>query len=846
MRNESDASLAKILAGGPLSEDEILRRLCEAGADDPEAEFDAQTDEIGCPAGSLTDDRWVWLPALMSTRILTHRVSADEVTLDMLEIAPDLGPLTDLCDNDQFGRFTDGSHTQIALPLLDDELLESRGIPPESVDVNGVLLLAPGTLAELGVSEGELVGLRLTERGFAVEAIEAEAHLDVGARLAALLDDEPTELDSAIWTLCTDDAALFTQPLPPLSEIADSQGLARRGAFLAPAGFDFELWNFEGGCELLAERYGLDEEDAVALYTLTKLYERLSLLIETAQDDTLSEELSADDEDVADIGAFARLGGELGAVLADPRMAALLVSETAGRDHDGAAALGLLAETLEPQVPRPARVACRWLRAVALEMIGDVEAAETELLAAESLDSDWAPVLYDLARYASDRGDVERGLSLLRRAGAEPDDPLVTLLERHRVAPRGDLGRNDACWCGSGRKYKRCHLGREPLPLADRAEWLYTKATHHALLSDWRDLVNEVVEERSRYAADDREVLAALADPLVIDATLFEGGAFEHFLEVRGSLLPEDERLLAEQWLLVDRSVFEVERVRRDQGVTVRDVRTGDTHEVREKTASRQLTAGQLICARVLPAGDTMLFFGGVEPVALHERDTLIDLLDAGPDPVDLVALLTRRFAPPALTNTEGDPLVICRATVHVSDPAAIKAALDETYDRVEDEKPPQWFEHVTTHGMERIRATVVLDGATLTAETNSEKRMDRVLATLASLDPGCEVVEDSREPVGDVRNAAELAAQMPVTGEGAFDPDSPEVVAALDELIRTYETMWLDEPIPALDGHTPRQAADDPTRRDDLIRLLDTFPAGEAAHGGMDADRLRAALGLG
>ena len=32
------------------------------------------------------------------------------------------------------------------------------------------------------------------------------------------------------------------------------------------------------------------------------------------------------------------------------------------------------------------------------------------------------------------------------------------------------LGRNDPCWCGSGIKYKRCHLGRErqpPLPVSD-------------------------------------------------------------------------------------------------------------------------------------------------------------------------------------------------------------------------------------------------------------------------------------------------------------------------------------------------------------------------------------------
>ncbi len=24
-----------------------------------------------------------------------------------------------------------------------------------------------------------------------------------------------------------------------------------------------------------------------------------------------------------------------------------------------------------------------------------------------------------------------------------------------------DLGRNDICWCGSGKKYKRCHLDKD-------------------------------------------------------------------------------------------------------------------------------------------------------------------------------------------------------------------------------------------------------------------------------------------------------------------------------------------------------------------------------------------------
>ncbi len=84
--------------------------------------------------------------------------------------------------------------------------------------------------------------------------------------------------------------------------------------------------------------------------------------------------------------------------------------------------------------------------------------------------------------------------------------------------------------------------------------------------------------ERTRYAVDEDDDFAGMADPLVMDAVLFEGGAFEDFLVVRGALLPDDERALAEQWLLTDRSVFEVEEVHRGEGLTVRDVRTGDRH----------------------------------------------------------------------------------------------------------------------------------------------------------------------------------------------------------------------------------------------------------------------------
>ena len=36
---------------------------------------------------------------------------------------------------------------------------------------------------------------------------------------------------------------------------------------------------------------------------------------------------------------------------------------------------------------------------------------------------------------------------------SEPVEPF------RNAAPK--IGRNDPCWCGSGKKYKKCHLGKD-------------------------------------------------------------------------------------------------------------------------------------------------------------------------------------------------------------------------------------------------------------------------------------------------------------------------------------------------------------------------------------------------
>jgi hypothetical protein len=111
------------------------------------------------PVVQLIDDRWVWLPTLLAGRVFTHRVEADELTHDILYITPDLDPVTELCNHHtQDQQLTDRSPVQLVHGYEDE--LDGRGIPLDLFAEVGALLLAPGTVAALGVADGELIGLR--------------------------------------------------------------------------------------------------------------------------------------------------------------------------------------------------------------------------------------------------------------------------------------------------------------------------------------------------------------------------------------------------------------------------------------------------------------------------------------------------------------------------------------------------------------------------------------------------------------------------------------------------------------------------------------------------------------
>jgi len=259
--------------------------------EDPGGELDEALDHGDGLAALLADGRWAWLPALLAGRVFTHRLRADEVCHDVLTMCPDLEPLSVLLECEDYQWLADGTPIGVVLEAFDADVLDEREIPVEVLDEDGGLLLPPGYLFGKGLRAGEVIGIGLSADGLRLTAVDESGAGSAGlARLGTVLGtvvvgraDEPVELDTAVWTACAREPELFTEATLPLSEALGRCGLSWQGDWLASAGFDFDGWFVQNKVGALADRHGLDEDEALAVAATVSLYEQIAELHAAAQ-----------------------------------------------------------------------------------------------------------------------------------------------------------------------------------------------------------------------------------------------------------------------------------------------------------------------------------------------------------------------------------------------------------------------------------------------------------------------------------------------------------------------------------------------------------------------------------
>ncbi|MFC4605538.1 SEC-C metal-binding domain-containing protein [Rhodococcus kronopolitis] len=628
----TETAMSVLRARGPLSVDDFAGALAEQGLGSAEQAVEL----IGFledPALTvLADGRYAAADAVLEGRTLTHRLSAAEIESGILDVLPDLSPLTTLVEA---GSPDDDREFSVVFPDFDADVFTARGLTDAPAPELERLLLRPDALS--GCAAGDLIGIEVSGGALRLVRLDSPAtETDLADPLRRIIvDGTAGYVDAVALQLMADDPTLFATPAAPLTDLLTAAGYTCERDHIAVHGFDFEGYHRATRVGMVAREHELHADEAGAVVDFAYLVREVA-------------EAAALGEDPMVLAATrVAQSPESYAALEDPVSAAAALDLAARIEDDRTEALHAAAVALLEHAPRRTLPAAHWIAAKAADRLGDVEAAAAHYESALDRDPDWVPAIFDLALLAADGGDVTRAQSLLGRIEGGDAEALYEVLARYQPVEHPELGRNDKCWCGSGRKYKSCHLGRSDLSVDARAEWLYTKGQLFARTPELFDLVYSLAEIRAEYWSDEDGLAAALEGGLAVDVALFEAGIFDLFVSRRGDLLPPAELELARQWLAGRRSVYEVTATTPGESLTLQDVRGGDPVEVVDEWGSQNFAVGTVLCARLLPTGESVRAFGGMEPIDPSERDALLELLDSeDTEPDQLVDFLSRVFLP--------------------------------------------------------------------------------------------------------------------------------------------------------------------------------------------------------
>nr|MBA2321770.1 SEC-C domain-containing protein [Deltaproteobacteria bacterium] len=426
------------------------------------------------------------------------------------------------------------------------------------------------------------------------------------------------------------------------------------------------------------------------------------------------------------------------------------------------------------------------------------------------------------------------------------------------------IGRNEKCPCGSGKKYKQCCLVKQQQQQTsvrytseDRAEGLTALDAFCARrLAAERERVGLEVwgEDAARTGELSDHVLQA--SEALIDAWFW----FDRPLDEGDEVLPIDLLLRhgpsvgpgARAWLEQMRTssmrLYEVVDVLPGTSIHLRDLLARSEVTVSERTLSRQVNRSDTLAARVVRTGASGRpeLDLSVVLVPMMIRDPLCAALEEDLDafrrdlPGEPEEMFWKEEAPPMLhafwigavldpvvprmTNTDGDDIVLTEVTFAVEDGERLARALVGV-PGIEAEDGGTWT-WVTSDG----RADPVslgmlrLQEGKLHLECNSVARGERgrALIEAAAGDAARFVAASHEDPTEMLRERLRRGDTADLEDPGPAPAIPPEVH---EELVLTFLARhyrdWVDHPLPALGGATPREAAGRPQLVTELVSLV-------------------------
>lgn len=418
------------------------------------------------------------------------------------------------------------------------------------------------------------------------------------------------------------------------------------------------------------------------------------------------------------------------------------------------------------------------------------------------------------------------------------------------------VGRNDPCPCGSGKKFKRCCLAREAPPAG-----AYTPGERESALEAllrfsmrpefepderaaqrtfWPAALDRLSEEESRRVFKHEQSHVGYREWFAFDYRLRSGATVvETFLGRQGDRLRSGERRYLERMRLSHFRLYEVAAVRPGEGLDLVDLWGGQRLRVRERLGTRQIVQWDVLATRVvLGPEDEPVLEGMPYLYPVESKATIVRALRRARRlyaehvaSSDLPAFFKWAGAlyhdfwlkhvvlrpRPKVVTTEGDAIIFAKVFFDVRDAQAVREALAGHPDVApQDDGSFRWSE--STPEFSRSFGVFVFDGRRLIFETMSKQRAERGRRFVEGLVGEAVAYRVTRYE--DVERAAER------TSHDRAEPEPPDIPPETqEELVGQYYEQhyrkWVDEPLPALRGRTPREAAAQARERPRVVALL-------------------------
>lgn len=603
------------LASGALPTEVLVERLAAEGA---AATLEVPADELGdAIIAALLETDGIWLTSdaatvldiapRLDTAVFTHRLTEAERASGEVVLHPDLVLLHRGLDEATL-TLPDGAEVRI----VPDDLL----VPGEE----RTLLAGPAGWLD-AFTAGDAIAF--SRRGDALTLAPAAARPGSGGRETDLLREAHAALAeghrSAVWlfpllleVLATNDHA-FRAPVRPVSELLADAGFSIQLGRVGVAGADFlEEARREDVAELVIDLFRLEECCLDAFETVCEAFHEHAA------------------------GTPVEPTRDLAAALAHDQTAPALVAYVeAWTEEDGPVVLADFATPFATLEGRH-RAGGAFLMSVITERIGEIDTAIALAEAAVVADPGFDSAIEHLARLLAITGNVDTPIKLHQQLDYEEDPELAFLLTM-RVTRRTDVGRNDPCPCGSGRKYKACHMNQPPeRPAWQHARWLRHKLAWHTLgpPNNGRLVALALQVFSGEPGLQQRITLVDqfIGSGIPVDWVLYDDRVAEEFAARYDAALPAAEREMLADWIDRPLTLFEVEQLARGGILTLRDVRTGATADVPASTVGQDCTVGDLLLGRIGMVGDAHLPITELIEVDEQFRERTLALVESVPD----------------------------------------------------------------------------------------------------------------------------------------------------------------------------------------------------------------------